>query len=356
MTLSGSVVSQYVGRRGQTLLVRFPRGRLSAPYEQSFAQGPVQNVRLAQHAFSAELTVALEEAAGKETVSYDPMSREFRVWVPAPPALVSPFRGPSRANGPEAAVDRGPRLSPVVLARRLSPRARRPIQKIMVDPGHGGRDVGALGLTGLVEKDVDLKLARILAERLRSKGYEVALTRSTDVFIPLSERSQMANGWGADLFVSVHCNSSLSRKARGFEVYFLSEKATDAQADAVARTENSVLVLERSGKMEPALRRLLLSMAQNQYLNEASRLCAYMARRVGREIHSERSSVKQADFYVLREAGMPAVLVEFEYLSNPVAEARLRSRSYCQRLVSAVCGGIISYEAILAEHADKGTS
>lgn len=342
MTLSPPAVSQYVGRRGEELLVRFPRGRVSSPYAQDFTQGPVHSARLIQHMFSAELTIELDKAAGPESVSYDSLSRELRVRVPSAGVVAEPS---SASPGGTSA-----HFSPVVLASGSSGSRRHPIHKIMVDPGHGGRDVGALGLTGLLEKDVNLELAKVLADRLRSEGYDVALTRSTDVFIPLSERSQMANQWGADLFVSVHCNSSLSRRARGFEVYFLSEKATDAEADAVARTENSALILEHAGKMEPALKRLLLSMAQNQYLNEASRLCAYVVRRVEREVHGEKPKVKQANFYVLREAGMPAILVEFEYLSNPVTEAHMRSRRYRSKLISAVSAGVVNYESALMEH------
>lgn len=347
MTLSDPAVYQYVGRRGNALQVRFPRGRIRSAFSETMARGPVRSVQLAQQTFSGELTLELNPTAGKESVSYDPLFHELRISIP----------GPGPGGPPRPAVSYSPSVpffSQMVPA--LPARKRRPIQKIMVDPGHGGRDVGALGLSGLLEKNVNLKLALILAQRLRSKGYDVALTRTTDVFVPLSERSQMANRWGADLFVSVHCNSSLYRKARGFEVYFLSETATDAEADSVARTENSALVLEHTGKIEPALKRLLLSMAQNQYLNESSRLCAYLAKKVDGDLKNEKTSVKQANFYLLREAGMPAVLVEFEYISNPVSEARLRSRRFCQKLVSAVCGGIANYESVLKEHRGKGAT
>lgn len=337
------VVWRYIGRRGKILLLRFPRARLQAPFERNFDRGVVKKVSLTQQGYAAELEMELTEGAGKEGISYDSASGELRVVV-----------GSGRESVEEAAPVRES-FSPFLVSN--SPRSKRhgTIRRIMVDPGHGGRDVGALGRSGLEEKDVALLLARSLANYLRVRGgYEVALTRNEDVFVPLAGRTNMANQWKADLFISVHCNSSLSHRLRGFEVYFMSEKASDAEAEAVARTENSVLAFEQEGSMDSKVRRLLLSMAKNEYLNEASRLCAYIAQKVQSEIGREKPRVRQANFHVLREAGMPAVLVEFDYLSNPVSEARLRSSRHREKLAASVARGIMSYDSSLSRTSRRG--
>jgi N-acetylmuramoyl-L-alanine amidase len=220
------------------------------------------------------------------------------------------------------------------------------IRRIVIDPGHGGKDPGAVGPHGLAEKDVNLLLAQELAEILReSYGYEVLLTRMDDTFIPLEERAKLANRCDADLFISLHCNASTSSKLKGFEVYFLSETASDPHADAVARLENAVLSLE--GKEAPSpnrVKEVLRSLVKNANINEASALGSLIDRHLAQRLSEPSLGVKQAAFYVLRGAEMPAVLIETGFVSNVEEERLLQSASFRKALIQGISAGIAAYD------------
>ncbi len=220
------------------------------------------------------------------------------------------------------------------------------IKRIVIDPGHGGKDPGAVGPRGVEEKAVNLQLAIELAEVLRQNNdYEVLLTRMDDTFIPLAERARLANHHKADLFVSIHCNASLSSKLKGFEVYFLSEESSDPHADAVARLENAPLALEGKAIPTPSqVKAVLRSLVKNANINEASALGALIDRHLGQRLSEPSLGVKQAAFYVLRGADMPAVLVETGFLSNPQEERLLQDRSFRQKLIEGMAGGIVAYD------------
>ncbi|MFH0948204.1 MAG: N-acetylmuramoyl-L-alanine amidase [Elusimicrobiota bacterium] len=218
--------------------------------------------------------------------------------------------------------------------------------KIVVDAGHGGEDPGAVGPKGTKEKDINLAIAKRLGEILKKDGYDVFLTRSDDIFIPLSERTKFANRVMADLFVSIHCNASISDDTRGFEIYFLSEKATDRAAEAVANMENSVIALEKSsisGKRD--IEKLLLSMAVNEFINESSSICGFINKGICEKFSNlDSRGVKQANFYVLRGATMPAVLVEAAFLSNIKEEKLLNQKKFQKKITESVYNGIKEYE------------
>jgi N-acetylmuramoyl-L-alanine amidase len=223
-------------------------------------------------------------------------------------------------------------------------RAARKMGIIVVDPGHGGKDPGAIGALGTREKDVALKISKRLAKELRRKfKAEVFLTREDDVFIPLKERTAFANKIKADLFISVHANASLDPGTKGFEIYFLSEKASDIDAQSAANLENSVLVLEndyRAGELD----KLLGSLALAENMNESAELCGFINAEVPGARGARNRRVKQAGFYVLRGVKMPALLVETAYISNPSEEKKLRRRSYSSRIAGAVCDGLEKWE------------
>lgn len=213
-----------------------------------------------------------------------------------------------------------------------------------MDAGHGGKDPGARGRRGTLEKDVALKAALELARLLRDEGaFEVILTRGDDTFVPLAERSRIANEAQADLFVSIHCNSSPQPRDSGFEVYFLSEKASDADAERLAELENSVLKLEELAKGDDEAGAILRAMVKTENINEASELAGLVARAVSSRVDIENRGVKQASFFVLRGTQAPAVLAELAYLSNRKEEARLQSRRFRRKMVDGLYAGVLDY-------------
>jgi len=220
------------------------------------------------------------------------------------------------------------------------------IRRIVIDPGHGGKDPGAVGPHGIEEKAVNLLLAQELADVLRQDyDYEVLLTRTDDTFIPLEERARLANKHNADLFISLHCNASLSSKLKGFEVYFLSEEASDPHADAVARLENAPLALE--GKQVPSpsqVKAVLRSLVKNANINEASALGALVDRHLSERLSEPSLGVKQAAFYVLRGAEMPAILIETGFISNAQEERLLQDDAFHKKMIEGIAAGIVAYD------------
>jgi N-acetylmuramoyl-L-alanine amidase len=216
---------------------------------------------------------------------------------------------------------------------------------IVLDAGHGGEDPGAVGPTHTREKDINLLIVKELKNLFENDGgFDVILSRTDDTFIPLVERTTLANEKKADLFVSVHCNADFPRSSSGFEIYFLSEKASDKEAAATAMLENAVVELEGKPTQKRAmLQDLLWSLMVNEFINESSELCSLITGEVTHRIKIENRGVKQAGFYVLRGAEMPAVLVECAFLSNVREEARLRTRKFQSQIADAIYEGVKDY-------------
>jgi len=217
------------------------------------------------------------------------------------------------------------------------------IRKIVLDPGHGGKDHGATGINGLREKDLTLRFARILAERIEKQlGLEVVLTRERDEFLPLEERTAIANTKCADLFISIHANAHKDPGLTGVETYFLN-LATDAEAMRVAARENAT-----STKNMSDLQVILNDLMLNSKITESSRLAAKVHRamvgRVKKRYKNIRDlGVKQAPFYVLIGANMPSILVELGFISNRLEEDRLRNKAYLDQLADGLIEGIKAY-------------
>jgi N-acetylmuramoyl-L-alanine amidase len=216
---------------------------------------------------------------------------------------------------------------------------------IIIDAGHGGTDPGAIGPGGLKEKDIALEIAYELKKLFdRNKDFNPVLTRKDDVFIPLAERTHIANERHADLFISIHCNANINRKVGGFEVFFLAERATDAEAIATANLENSVIELEGKPSEKLAnIQRMLWSMMQNEYLNESSELSSFISAVAPGKLKIQNRGVKQAGFYVLRGTQMPAILVEAAFISNYAEEAKLKTREFQRATAQAIYEGVIRY-------------
>lgn len=352
---------QLIEQSDRQIWLRFPRAVTGG--SQIFEGDTViDEVRVNQKRRSADFIVRLGENAGESEVYFDDGRRRLVIDVMPRRAVPSTASSPV-ASAPVRRKDAGKPLSivskpavvpPVPLpiarvaerARAAVPRTKGAERVFVIDAGHGGRDSGAIGVRGTLEKDVNLTVARMLARELKKqKGVKVIMTRSKDVFVPLADRTAAANAANADLFISVHCNSALSSKGRGFEVYFLSPEATDKAAAAVARVENSVVALEaQKGSQSSRLEELLASMAVSNYLNESSKFAGLVTRSVKSRTSVPSAVVKEANFFVLRGAQMPSVLLELEYLSNPVSELQLRSSRFRNRIVKGVVEGIMAYD------------
>jgi N-acetylmuramoyl-L-alanine amidase len=222
---------------------------------------------------------------------------------------------------------------------------------VVLDPGHGGRDAGAVGPGGTMEKDLTLAIARRVRAHLQKAGdLEVLLTRDEDVFVPLQARVAMANARRADLFVSIHLNAAPSRSATGTETYFLSAVASDESARASAEFENRSLELEEkpAAAAPPDLAFILGDLARSASIRESETFAARLQDRFGLDAPSVRGvnrGVKQAPFVVLMGADMPAVLTEVGFISNPDQERALRTPAAQEEIARAVARSILDYKA-----------
>ena len=217
------------------------------------------------------------------------------------------------------------------------------LRRIVVDAGHGGKDPGAVGKSGTLEKDVTLKMAKALSKELTKQiGCEVILTRSGDVYLPLEERTAIANKVGADLFISLHANANNNRKAYGIETYYLNFSKND-KAAAVAARENGTSIKQVSD-----LELILFDLMANAKINESSRLATVIQEGLVKGISKKYSDVRdlgvrQGPFYVLLGATMPSVLVETAFLSHPREEKRLKSSAYQKTAAKAIAKAIKDY-------------
>ena len=217
------------------------------------------------------------------------------------------------------------------------------IGKIVIDAGHGGHDTGTIGPTGLQEKDlaldVALRLGRLIEEKL---GAEVVYTREDDTFVPLEDRTAIANQAKADMFISIHANSSHDHSARGVETYYLNFSASEDAMEVAAR-ENALAQASLHD-----LQDIVKKIARNEKIEESRELAGdiqqSLAKRMQRSSHTEKNrGVKRAPFVVLIGANMPSVLAEVSFLSNPADEALLKRGDHRQRVAEGIFTGVSSY-------------
>ncbi|MBC2716444.1 MAG: AMIN domain-containing protein [Desulfobacteraceae bacterium] len=218
------------------------------------------------------------------------------------------------------------------------------VQRIVIDPGHGGKDFGAPGyFKGVHEKKVVLEIAKKLAEKIRQElGCEVILTREGDTYLTLEERTAIANTKRGDLFISIHANASRNKRAFGIETYFLN-LTTDDESITVAARENAT-----SKKNISELQTILNDLLQNAKINESSRLATYVQKELcstlGKKYNRiNNKGVKRAPFYVLIGAQMPAILIETSFISNKIECQRLKDAKYQSTLCDGIVSGIRKY-------------
>ncbi|MGC9490712.1 MAG: N-acetylmuramoyl-L-alanine amidase family protein [Thermovirgaceae bacterium] len=261
----------------------------------------------------------------------------------------------------------------LVLAERVNPEAEEPLQEdepeadqrplqsvvpvlspqddgkyvVVIDPGHGGKDPGAVA-NGLLEKDINLKVGRYLADALKSRGIQPVFTRSTDVYLKLSDRTNIAMKNNADLFVSLHCNAlPAGRHARGVEIYLMA-LPTDEHAMELARIENKELTnggaeaAKAADKRTQMLLKILGDMQQNAKIQESTGFAEALFS-AGKQGGLSMRRVAQAPFYVLRGASMPSVLIEMGFLTEASEAAQLKRSDYQKKLASFIARGVMEY-------------
>lgn len=224
-----------------------------------------------------------------------------------------------------------------------------PVNLVVIDPGHGGEDSGAVGPGGTAEKDITLSLARLLAERIEKQlGCTVMLTRDKDVFVPLEERTAFANRLGADVFISIHANAASNSHANGVETYFLNIEATDDDARRVAGFENSASASGAAiGDEEGDLKFILFDLVNTQAHHESSRLAEFVHLSLLKLTKKENRGVRQAPFSVLAGATMPAILVEVGFISNPREERWLADAKDQRKIADSITEGVAGFRKML---------
>ena len=216
------------------------------------------------------------------------------------------------------------------------------LDTVVLDAGHGGKDPGSQGKYGTKEKDVVLDITKRIGKLLERSGIKVVYTRDEDVFIPLIERTKIANDANGKLFVSVHANSNKNRKIQGFETYLLRPGKSE-DAIEVASRENAVIKLEEKTKQYEKLtgeNLIMATMAQSMFMKESEDLASIIQMELDKRLNTPNRGVKQAGFYVLIGASMPNVLVEVGYISNPSEEKKLKQTSHKQQVAEAIFHGI----------------
>ncbi|MBY0483225.1 N-acetylmuramoyl-L-alanine amidase [Nitrosomonas sp.] len=241
-----------------------------------------------------------------------------------------------------AAQNRKPSMTP---QKSLAPR----IIIVAIDPGHGGKDPGAVGHQGTHEKDVTLAIARKLKERIdKEPNMRAVLTRTGDYYISLPQRRINARRANADLFISIHADANPKSHAHGSSVFTLSEHgATSTTASWLANKENSVDNDLMSGiditSKSKAIRELLLDLSLSATINDSVKLAEYVLKQLGGINHLHKRNVEQAGFAVLKSPDIPSILVETAFLSNPKEEEKLRSKNYQDKMADAMYLGIKKY-------------
>jgi N-acetylmuramoyl-L-alanine amidase len=269
--------------------------------------------------------------------------------APAPAPAPTPIPAPTPAPAPAPApIPQAQIQTPAP----LSPQAQGKIDRLVVvaiDPGHGGEDPGAVGPSGLREKDVVLAVALQLRERINAlPNMRAMLTRDADFFVPLQERVHKARRVQADLFVSIHADAFLTPQARGASVFALSQSgASSSAARWMANRENSADMVGgiNINAKDASVMRALLDMSTTAQIRDSLKLGGEVLGQIGKVGKLHKGSVEQAGFAVLKAPDIPSILVESAFISNPEEEAKLRDPQYQAQLVHALAIGIQRYFA-----------
>ena len=217
------------------------------------------------------------------------------------------------------------------------------LDTVVLDAGHGGKDPGSQGKYGTKEKDVVLDITKRLGRLLeKNAGIKVVYTRDEDVFVPIIDRTKMANDTNGKLFVSVHTNSNKNRKIQGFETYLLRPGKSEDAIEVASREKAVIKLEEKTGQYDNLTGENLImaTMAQSMFMKESEDLAAIIQMELDKRLNTPNRGVKQAGFYVLIGASMPNVLVEVGFISNPAEEKKLKQAVHKQRIAESIYEGI----------------
>ncbi len=294
----------------------------------------IQRIRMAQKNPSTVRIVADLDFKKVKRYQVFPLLDPFRIVLD-----IFPDKIPSAPESTSLARPAQPTKEGYSLVRQLG----LGVQKIVIDPGHGGTDPGCIGKNGLKEKevvlDVCLRLKRLLE---KDPGLEITLTRESDIYVPLESRTVVANQQQADLYISVHANANLNRKRSGVESFFLNF-STDPAVNEIAARENAT-----SSKNIGKMKEIILKIVQNSKIEESRALAQSIQSQLVTSLSQKHRGVKNlgvkgGPFWVLIGAEMPSVLVEVSHLSNQIEETRLSSPSYRQEIAQGIYSGLLDY-------------
>lgn len=316
-------------------------------HDVTIGDGLLKGVRVAQ--YRADIVRVVLDTENIKDYKIFPLSEPSRLVIDVRgerPTEISRLEPVISAKPEKTAEAKKEEPAPAVVEKKVHP-VKRPsiskIRRIVVDPGHGGHDSGAVGPNGVREKDVVLAIGLKLRELLRDElGLDVVMTRSTDVFIPLEERTAIANKVNADLFVSVHANAALNRSASGIETYYLNLAKTEKAAQLAAKENGTSL------EKVSVLQAILFDLMANYKLNDSAHLAEEVQKAVHKKIRGQHGDVKnlgvkQGPFYVLVGATMPSILVETAFVSNVTEETRLKDPAYQAATAEGIMEGVRAY-------------
>ena len=255
-----------------------------------------------------------------------------------------PTTQPSTVLLPLAPSQPAPQPQPQPQAKQESTQTSKPL--IVLDPGHGGKDPGAISVSGRYEKVITLKMAQEVKQALEKTGkYRVLLTRNTDKALALRERIRFAHNHRADLFISIHADSARNRNARGLSVYTISEKASDKEAAMLAERENKadiILGTDLSNEL-PEVSSILIDLAKRDTMTKSAHFATALVNEMQSQITLVKQAHKFAGFVVLKSTNIPSVLLELGYLSNPQEDKLLATESYRAKLAKSIVRAVDQY-------------
>ncbi|OQX55698.1 MAG: hypothetical protein B5M54_01640 [Candidatus Aminicenantes bacterium 4484_214] len=298
-----------------------------------FVNNPyIQKIRIAQKTSQTVRVVVDLNFSQVKRYEVFPLPDPFRIVLD-----IYPHKG-STSTPEEPPHPAQPTKDGYTLARQLG----LGVQRIVLDPGHGGRDPGCIGRGGLKEKEIVLDVCLRLKKLLEANNFEVFLTRESDIYVPLENRTIIANQKGADLYLSIHANANPDRKKRGIMSFYLNF-SPDPNVNAIAARENAT-----SSKNIGKMKEIILKIVQNSKIKESQELARLIHQNLVKQLQKRYSSVKDmgvkgGPFWVLIGAEMPSVLVEISHLSNPSEESRLKSPQYREEIAHGIFAGIIAY-------------
>jgi len=297
-------------------------------------RGSETRIVSAKPAIPASQATTIASAAQPKVVAAVPVKPSVPVAEPATPRLSAPA-GVGKSRLASLRVPRKPDV-PGHVKKRI----------IVIDPGHGGVDPGAIGVSGIYEKYITLAAARDLKAYLDGTGrFEVHLTRNRDIFIPLRGRIERARDMNADLFISLHADTIRDRQIRGLSLYTLSERASDKEAAALAERENKAdLIAGIDLSHESAeVTNILIDLAQRETMNQSAKLAALLVDELDKRVKILRNPHRFAGFAVLKAPDIPSVLIELGFLSNKSDEKALRSKNHRRNLAQSIAGAVDRY-------------